>query len=77
MPNIFSTSDFGLATTLKSLQFNLLDLEKTNPKKIRFIFQGNKNIEDAVKRYRLDQLLVNPRVYYDCQRLLKNMIYSN
>ena len=41
----FSTFDMGLATTLITLKYELVKLDKTNPKKIRFVFKEEETIE--------------------------------
>ena len=37
--NEFSTSDLGLATVLVTLNYELLELDRSNPKKIKFVFK--------------------------------------
>lgn len=72
----FSTFDLGLAATLVNLEFELRELDKTNPRKVEFIFQQTKGIQEAADRYWSNICHVNARTLVDNIKMLKNRIYS-
>lgn len=72
----FVTFDLGLASALVSLNFQLKGIDKTNPKKARFIFSQSKEVEKVMNNYWSDKLSTNARTLFDNQKMLKNRIYS-
>ena len=73
----FLTFDLGLATCLVSLGYELWSLDKTNPKKVQFIFKRADGIDMVVNDYWQDDLKINARTLFDNQKMLKNRIYSD
>jgi len=73
----FLTFDLGLATCLVSLGYELWNLDKTNPKKVQFIFKRADGIDMVVNDYWQDNLEINARTLFDNQKMLKNRIYSD
>lgn len=74
---MFLTFDLGLATCLVSLGYELWNLDKTNPKKVQFIFKRADGIDMVVNDYWQDNLKINARTLFDNQKMLKNRIYSD
>jgi len=74
--NEFSTFDLGLATVLITLGYELLELDKSNPKKVRFVFKREKNIEQAMTDYFNDKIKLPAQTLFNNQKNLKNRIYS-
>ena len=74
---MFLTFDLGLATCLVSLSYELWNLDKTNPKKVQFIFKRANGIDMVVNDYWQDNLKINARTLFDNQKMLKNRIYSD
>lgn len=72
----FSTFDLGCVSALVSLHFELISINKQNPRKAQFIFLSTTELEKAVNEYFSDRLLVNPRTYFDNIKMLKNRLYS-
>jgi hypothetical protein len=54
--NEFSFYDLGLATVLITLSYKLLRLDKTNPKKVRFVFKEEKGIEKVMVDYFINKI---------------------
>ena len=77
MKKTFSTFDLGLATTLLTLKYELIKLDKTDPKKVRFVFKETKDIEQAMLNYWNDEITVPALTFFNNQKNLKNRIYSN
>ena len=75
--NLFQTFDLGLAGTLITIGFHLRSLDKSNPRKVQFGFNDSDNIKRATEAYWSGKIKVNPRLYFDNLKLLKNRIYSN
>ena len=73
----FSTYDLGLATVLITLGYKLLKLDKTNPKKVRFVFKEEKGINQAMLDYWNDEIKLPALTLFNNQKNLKNRIYSN
>ncbi|MBN1325873.1 hypothetical protein JW977_02750 [Candidatus Falkowbacteria bacterium] len=73
---IFLTFDLGLASVLVSLDYELVGLDKTNSKKVQFIFKRAESIDLAINNYWQDNLKVNARTLFDNIKMLKNRIYS-
>jgi len=73
----FSTYDLGLATVLITLGYELLKLDRTNPKKVRFVFKEGKNIEKVMIDYFNDKIKLPALTLFNNQKNLKNRIYSD
>jgi hypothetical protein len=71
-----STFDLGAAASLVSAGFELISLNKTNPKKVQFVFRREIGIEKVVDDYWADRLEVKARAFFDNVKMLKNRIYS-
>lgn len=74
--NYFYTYDLGASAALVHLGFELVSLDRENPKKVQFIFRRDPLIEDAVKEYWSDSLSVGARGFFDTIKMLKNRLYS-
>ena len=70
------TFDLGAAASLTTAGFELVSLDKTNPKKVRFVFRREAGIENVVDDYWTDRLEVKARAFFDNLKMLKNRIYS-
>jgi len=74
--NEFYTFDLGLATVLATLGYELLRLDKSNPKKVSFIFKKDKDIEQVMTDYFNDKIKLPAQTLFNNQKNLKNRIYS-
>jgi hypothetical protein len=73
----FITADLNLASTLISLNYEILDLDKSNPKKIQFAFSRSPNLIQDINNYWGGSLRINPRMLFDSQKMLKCRLYSS
>ncbi|KKU19345.1 MAG: hypothetical protein UX30_C0014G0005 [Candidatus Saccharibacteria bacterium GW2011_GWA2_46_10] len=73
----FSTFDLGCSAALISVGFELLSLDKQNPRKVLFIFTRKVGIEEVANDYFLGKLKVSARTLFDNTKMLKNRIYSS
>lgn len=74
---IFSTFDLGLAAALISIDFQLFDLDKSNPRKVQFLFKDSNDLQEAIEDYWSNSLKVNARTNFETLKMLKNRIHSN
>ena len=70
------TSDLGLATALCCRDYELVSLDKSDSRKVSFIFKKDIGIEGIIEAYWANQLETKARAYFDNLRTLKNRIYS-
>ena len=74
--DFLTTYDLGCSSALVSNGFELVSLDKTNPRKVQFIFKRKIGIEKVVDEYWADCLEVKARKFFDNVKMLKNRIYS-
>lgn len=74
--NYLESSELSLSAALMCLGFTLDSLDKTNPKRIIFIFKRNENLDLAARKFWERQLLVEPLAFFETQRYLKSRIYG-
>lgn len=74
--DFMTTYDLGCSSAIISAGFELVSLDKLNPKKVQFIFRRELGIENIVNDYFADRLKVNARTFFDNIKMLKNRIYS-
>jgi len=72
----FFTHDLGLASALVVAGFPLDHLDKTNPQKVKFVFNRIEGQDEAVQAYWSDQLSLSVLSYFNAVKMLKNRIYS-
>jgi hypothetical protein len=73
---IFTTYDLGVSTALLCAGFELISIDKENPRKALFIFQKINGIEDVANKYFSDKLEIKARKFFDTIKALKNKLYS-
>lgn len=75
--NYLYTFDLGAAASLVSAGFQLVLLDKTNPRKVQFAFLREEGIEKVVDDYWADRLETKARSFFDNLKMLKNRLYSD
>ena len=73
--NLYSTSDLALAAAI-SLYYPVITINKSNPKKVIFIFRKDRNLDLLVERYWKGDLKIEVKQYFSNLKLLKNRIYN-
>jgi len=73
----FLTYDMSLAAVLVLLKYDLVYIDKENPKKVAFVFARQKDIDQDVDKFWNDNIKVKARSYFDTLKMLKNRIYSD
>jgi hypothetical protein len=70
------TFDLGAAASLTTAGFEIVSLDKTDPRKVQFVFRRETGIEKIVDDYWTDRLEVKARAFFNNIRMLKSRIYS-
>lgn len=73
---IFPTDNFQLASYLLSNACLLVSVDKTNPKRVAFIFENSPERERLTQEFLSYQGTVEPHKFFSAQRDLKQLIYS-
>ena len=73
---VFTTYDIGVSTALLCADFELLAVEKSNPRKALFVFRRKVGVEETANKYFADRLEVKARSFFDNLKALKNKLYS-
>jgi hypothetical protein len=71
-----SLDDPGVSTALLCADFELITVEKSNPRKALFVFKKESGIEEIANKYFADRLNVKARSFFDHLKALKNKLYS-
>lgn len=74
--NIFSTDSFQLAAFLLGESIPLLDTDKSNPKRVLFIFEDSPLREGLTQDFLAYKSRVEPHRFFSAQKDLKQMIYA-
>ena len=69
------TSDLALAAVI-FLYFPIKSINKTDPKKVIFIFERNKNLDELIEGYFNRSLKLEPQMYFNALKALKGRIYQ-
>ena len=75
--SIFTTYDLSCSTALLCAGFELIGIEKSNPKKALFTFKRDRGIDAVANSYFADKLSVKVRSFADHLKALKNKLYGN
>jgi len=73
----FITDNLILASVLKSEGFQIVGINKKNPRHSFFEFLQNDELVEIVKRYWADTLLVSPKRFASSMKELKTMLYDH
>lgn len=76
MKNLYETSDYQVATVLIALSIRLINVDRSNPHRAIFQFEYTQAIEESVRKFHTDQLLLNPRHVLLNAKLLKDRLHS-
>ena len=73
---VFTTYDLNCSAALICADFELLSVDKGNPRKALFTFKRAKGMDEVIDLYWSDRLEVKARAYTDTLKALKNRLYS-
>lgn len=75
----YETSDLNLASALMTYGFELIDVDKSNPKRVVFVFDredDKDNIDGVVDDYFKDRLVMSARKLFGTMKTLKTRLYN-
>lgn len=76
--NLYETNDLGLASALSCLGFNLMELNRRDPRRVIFCFSRQQgDLEKAVQSYWDNSLRLPPAQLFTHQKLLKQRLYAD
>lgn len=73
----FPTDNFQLACYLASESVPLRSLDKSNPRRVLFIFEESEQREALTQKFLAYKALVEPHRFFSAQKDLKQMIYQD
>ena len=73
---VFTTYDLNCSAALICAGFELLSVDKGNPRKALFTFKRAEGMDEVIGLYWSDRLEVKARAYADTLKALKNRLYS-
>lgn len=71
----YKTSDLGLVTAL-SLFFPVRTIDRSNPRKVLFVFDLTDELTDFVNKYWRSEIVVEPQTFTNQIKNIKTRIYS-
>lgn len=74
--NFNEISDLGLAASLSAMGFEIVRVDKSNPKRVVFVFEKSTAVELAVNDFWSNKLLLPASSLLDHIRKLKFRIYG-
>lgn len=74
-PQLYKTSDLGLVTTL-SLFFPVRTIDRSNPRKVLFVFDMTNELNDFIDKYWRSEIVVEPQNFTNQIKNIKTRIYS-
>ena len=77
MKNQFTTSDFYTAVFLLSEEYQLVSIDKTDPRRFRFFFDDNEDRAKLLEGFFNGQARVEPRKFTAAIKELKSLMYSD
>jgi len=72
----FQTDSFLLACYLLSESINLVSIDKTNPRRMVFVFEETKKRKALTEDFLAYKTLTEPHRFYSAQKDLKALIYQ-
>lgn len=77
MKNQFTTSDFYTAVFLISEEYKLIGIDKTDPRRFRFVFEDGKDRAKLLEGFFSGVSKVEPRKFIAAIKELKSLMYSD
>jgi hypothetical protein len=74
--SLFTTYDLGTAAALLCSNFLLISLDRTNSRRVLFVFKRAKRIDIIANAYFANRLRLNARSFFDQLKALKSRLYN-
>jgi len=75
--NKFSTHDLNLATVLITLEYKISEIDRSNYKKAKFVFEAKDGIGQTIIDYWDNKISLSAQDLFNSQKMLKNRLFSN
>lgn len=75
--NYLEFTDQSIITTLYHMGIKIDSIDRTNPKKVTFIFKNSKKAIQIIKDFYKGKLQVEPSLFLDDLKKIKSRIYQN
>ena len=75
--DVLKTSDFILASTLLTLGYDIIGIDKTNPKRVVFYYKKTSDLEVDVQEYWAGKVRVDPKAFVYSQREIRGRIHTD
>ncbi len=69
-------TDLNLAATLTALEYKLISLDRSNAKRVGFVFEDSQEIKQSINDYWDEKIELPALTLFNAQKLLKNRLYS-
>lgn len=76
MDNLLKSRDINLVCTLVAIGYELVECDKTDPRKVSFTLRG-KDIQEDAQRYLNDQIKVPAQKLLNTRSVLMTRIFSD
>ena len=73
----YETNDLHLAATLQCLGLELLEVDRSDPRRVRFVFLDDDQRREWTRQYLAGELRVDPLILLNSFRMLKRQIYAD
>ena len=73
--DVYATSDLYVSAYL-ALHFPIESLDRSNPRRVQFLFRNEQGLEEAVEAYWNGAAKVSPMALFSSARNLKHRIYD-
>lgn len=73
----FTLSDFYLAAYLRAKNFQLLNTEKSDPRRVLFVFGDTKDRQNLVEDFLFGRATVEPKSFVSAIKELKQLLHAD
>ncbi len=74
--DLYRVSDLALASTLLCLGCRLWATDRSDERRVSFVFERNEGLDEILENYWTGQLRVEPVAFFSAVKQAKNRIYS-
>lgn len=75
--DLYNTTDLGLASALCCHGYRIESMDRQNPSRAIFFIKRDEKLDDAVKSYFTHQMQVEPLMFTNYLKEIKNRIYNS
>jgi len=77
MENQFTTSDFYTAVFLLAKEYKLIEINKADPRRFRFVFNDQEGRAELLEDFFNGETAVEPRRFIAAVKEMKSLMYSD